>query len=223
MNVTELKVSYANGSKREEYGPVERAEVQLTVALRDGEDYEGVLNAAMGKAVAKVREVLSGKAPVVPSHKEQLAVEAGLVDRVPASEAPRSKQSITDVAKPVKYLDRQTRRTPPKVTATPKPELNDDLGGLDDLEVMQTDQEDLNDLLGSEPEPEPVKEITDEELLSKITHVNGHTNNPKAIRALVEQFTPNDRKYQAREITQDKREAFIAALGKVPKLTTAGT
>ena len=211
MNVTELKVSYANGSKREEYGPVERAEVQLTVALRDGEDYEGVLNAAMGKAVAKVREVLSGRATTVPSHKEQLAAEAGLVDRVLASE-------------PEKPTTR--KRTPPKITipGDTSRELDpvEDLGGLDDLEVMQTDQpdEDLTDLLGSEP---AAKIITDEELLSKITHTNGRTNNPKAIRALVEQFTPNDRKYQAREIVQDKREAFIAALGKVPKLTTAGT
>lgn len=205
MNVTELKVSYANGSKREEYGPVERAEVQLTVALRDGEDYEGVLNAAMGKAVAKVREVLSGKTTAVPTHKEQLAVEAGLVDGVSAS-------------KPAKPITQ--KRTPPKI-APPEPELNDDLSGLDDLEIVQTDQpENLDDLLGDEP-PKPV-EITDEELLSKVTHTNGRTNNPKAIRALVEQFTPNDRKYQAREIAQDKRAAFIEALGKVPKLTTAG-
>ena len=65
-------------------------------------------------------------------------------------------------------------------------------------------------------------EITDDELLTKLTHANGETKNSKAIRTLIASYNPSDRVYTAREIVQAKRRQFLADLLQIPKIEVVG-
>ncbi len=62
------------------------------------------------------------------------------------------------------------------------------------------------------------KEVTDVELTAAIGKHNQATKNAVAIRKLIGVYTPQDGKvYSAAGIPQEKRQAFLSELAKVPK------
>lgn len=192
----------------EEYGVNREVNITIEFNAENEAQLHALLDAAADKANAKVDELLGRKSPKVATKPQKVATVAK------SDELPRTKADI----------EREAGLTPGKdahVKPQPAPKASpQSLDDLEDVEIVTTAapvEEDLSDILGEE-----VPQITDEDLLSKITHANGRTKNSVAIRKLVDDFTPNDRKYQAREIVQDKRAAFLTALEAVPKLVTAG-
>lgn len=64
-NITSVTVAFGNGVKREEYGPVKKAEVSITASVSDQEDGSVVLAHIGQMALAKVAEMLSAPKPQI--------------------------------------------------------------------------------------------------------------------------------------------------------------
>lgn len=216
------EVSVEDGTKGlEEYAPARKVHVHLSFDV-EADDLPTMLDHVADLANAKVNELLGRAALkdeiVVPklaptrtaaiekavtparaelSDKDKLAAKAGLT--------PRKKTATVDPAD----FDMDLMVT------TAKPAVSDDDFPPED---PIPEDDDMSDLLGP-----VVPDVTDADLLSKITHKNGATKNAKAIRALVDKHAPDQaRKYQAIEIPQANRAAFLSDLEKVPKLMLAG-
>lgn len=62
-NITSVTVTFGHGIKREEYGPVKRAEVSITAAVDEHEQGEAVLASISQLALAKVAQMLDAPKP----------------------------------------------------------------------------------------------------------------------------------------------------------------
>lgn len=69
FDISTVTVTFGNGIKREEYGPLKKAEVSITVVVGQGEDGALALNYAGRLAQDKVRELLTiqGSAAAAPA------------------------------------------------------------------------------------------------------------------------------------------------------------
>lgn len=96
-DITSVTVTFGHGIKREEYGPVKKAEVSITASVADGEAGEDVLTAVGAMALAKVAAMLDAPKPVASESQEE----------APSGEAPArrtrgpNKTKTTEVASSV--------------------------------------------------------------------------------------------------------------------------
>lgn len=74
-DINSITVLFANGVKREEYGPVKRAEVTITAAVADGEDGGLVLDLLSQQAMAKVAFMLDAPKPATLATRPAQAAE----------------------------------------------------------------------------------------------------------------------------------------------------
>lgn len=70
-DITSVTVTFGHGIKREEYGPVKRAEVSLTASVAEGELGEHVLAMISTMAIAKVAEMLDAPKPDLTANSSQ--------------------------------------------------------------------------------------------------------------------------------------------------------
>lgn len=68
-DITSVTVCFGHGIKREEYGPVKKAEVSITASVADGEMGEHVLATVSRLALAKVAEMLDAPKPEVAAQE----------------------------------------------------------------------------------------------------------------------------------------------------------
>lgn len=209
MQINGGVVSYEDGVKTvggDTFSPTRKVRVELNFSVEDGEDSALAIEQALFQARDRVNEYLGLKRPT--AHKEIVA------PKMVPSKKPSDKDRLAEEAGlPTAEIVTAPKSGPKK--GSKAADALDDLENvvIEDGPAMEPD-DDISDLTGAAE----VEEVTDEELLSKITHKNGETKNATAIRALVAKFSPGtDRKYQAIEIEQAKRPAFLAALAKVPK------
>ena len=85
-DVNHVSVTFGNGSKREEYGPVKKAEVTIGATIADGEDYGVVLDLLTSQAIAKVAFMLDAPKP------ETTVAVAAAAEPAPAGEPPARKK-----------------------------------------------------------------------------------------------------------------------------------
>ena len=88
-DVNHISVTFGNGIKREEYGPVKRAEVTIAAAIGAGEDYGVVLDLISSQAIAKVAFLLN--APRPETAVSVAAAEPALPGEPPARRKPGPK------------------------------------------------------------------------------------------------------------------------------------
>lgn len=89
-DITSVTVTFGHGIKREEYGPVKRAEVSITASVADGEMGEAVLASVSAMALAKVAEMLDAPKPVANGSQEEQ----------PSGEAPARRSRAKKNAEP---------------------------------------------------------------------------------------------------------------------------
>jgi hypothetical protein len=211
-------VSVEDGVKSaEEYAPARKVRVELSFDVPEGNEAKTVLDYASASADAQVNRLLKRPTTQVVGEKP-----AGTVS--PAQMTQKAAAAAREVAKRVQTPPPQNAKT----ERTPDPSAVVDEEALTPQEPVLTDAASVEEALtpqepvltdaASVEEWEQPKEINDDELFAHLTRVNGATKNGAAIRALIEEFTPKDRKYQAREIAQDKRAAFIERLKTIPKV-----
>ena len=85
-DVNHISVTFGNGIKREEYGPVKKAEVTIGATIADGEDYGVVLDLLTSQAIAKVAFMLDAPKP------ETTVAVAAAAEPAPAGEPPARKK-----------------------------------------------------------------------------------------------------------------------------------
>lgn len=63
LNITEVRVTYGDGKKSEEYGPLRKAEASLLIIVPEGEDGSVLMSLGFNMARAKVSEMIGVTPP----------------------------------------------------------------------------------------------------------------------------------------------------------------
>jgi hypothetical protein len=144
-NITSVTVTFGNGLKREEYGPVKKAEVSITASVAEDEDGAAVLSEIGILALAKVAELLSAPKP---DTAEKLAANdsqegAPSVGEAPARRTRGPNKPKTEAATSAETLPSADTEASPEAAKPTEPAAEDDwAAGADDIEI--TDQEILS-------------------------------------------------------------------------------
>lgn len=178
----------------------EKADCRLDFNVAEGETCDSILNVASNMAKAKVFELLGkGKAPAtLPA---QLAKPADAASATGATKADLTAAAATAAGAPKSGTADATPKAaakPPKAAKKaeePRPAETPADAGADDMA----------DLLGAAP-----AEVTDAELIAKVTATNGRIKNPAAIKDLTAKFVAFPK--GVKDIPQELRGKYIAGL-----------
>lgn len=213
-------VSIEDGVKaKEEFAPARKVRVELHFDVPEGADHQAHIDGVSALAHAKVNELLSGKVAPAPKAAETKAptTTAARTDKdVLAAKAGVDAGSVAQAAA-LAAAKAASKRAPRKKAEEPEapPADADELATADAAvvapEAAQTDIED--ELFTSDAE-----EISDQTLHDKIGHKNGAIENAVAIKKLIGSYNPDPTKqFSAKQIPQDQRAGFLAALDKLTK------
>lgn len=186
-NITSVTVCFGNGLKREEYGPVKKAEVSITASVADDEDGEAVLTDVGRLAMLKVAEMLSAPKPEVADKP---------------AEAPAAGESQAPVRR---------RRTAKKDEATEDtPESKPEDTPSESTTTPQSEPE-AEDEWAAGPEDTPV---SDQEILSATSKRAGELGARDPIVKLIASFATRTEgaPFKVQEIPQAQRRDYLAKL-----------
>lgn len=219
--ITNGRVTFGRNVKTAEYEG-KKAEVEISFAVGEGEDYKDVLDLAATTARDKAYEILGLLKPPATA-TSTAAVQAAAAPQTEAPKTPARRgpkkppvQEVVlteaDKAEIAAKLEAASKLTPGISTGEQRRDPNnpddvDDLENLGNETGTQSsgDEENLDDLLGGAPAP-----VTDEDLVSAITTKNAKLKNPVAIRQLIGKFVKPGG--QAREIAAENRQDFLDQL-----------
>jgi len=182
-----------------------RVDVKLSFTVGDGEDYSTILALAAQQAHAKCHEMLGLREKPLPAPANQPAPGAN------GKVAPTTTGPIVETAGPAEAANKARAKRPPKIEQ-PDP-------AAVDVAAEQPPAKTPEPPKAAEPDPAAVveeewagaaSEITDADLMGAITKKNGEIKNPVLIRNLIGKYVPAPK--PAREIPQDKRQAFLNEL-----------
>lgn len=203
-DISQVQVTFGNGIKREEYGPLKKAEVTITAIVAPEADGVAALNYISTIAQAKVRELLTiqGQAPA--------AAAAPASPGDPPARTPEENPGEAQ-AEP----QRRTRRTRAQIeadaaaaAAAQSPPVKTPAPTVDDEDEW------------SAAAPETVT-ITDAELNSACTDTSKRIGAGAPIKTLIGTFSPGGdawdpdkggRKFAVNDIAPNQRADFIAKL-----------
>ena len=186
-----------------QYEPKE-AEVTLTFAVSDGDDYHHIAATAGAEALTLTECMLAGKfAP-------QAAKEA-VAQSAPVEHKPRKTSKSPELAAP--YAE---------AAKAVKEPVKTDPSAVEDLSAMEAEANAEVNAAAADPsamtEETVVQEIPDKTLVDACSAASKLTQNSDAIRAIISGYVaPPGR---VANIPQDKRAEFLLKLQTVPKLTT---
>lgn len=218
VDISEVKVTFGNGIKREEYGPTKRAEVSLTAIVNTGDDGIIALSVLANLAKAKVREMLladGAAAPVAPAEDPLPPTSSGSPASPPEAEPTkrtrRTKEQIAadnaaaagagstvEVTQPASEPGPATEAGSPATAAATDPSENEWAAAA----------------------PETVA-ITDQELNHTCSLTSERTKDPLGIKAVIGSYSPGGpawdpaqggRKFTVNDIPANQRADFIAKL-----------
>ena len=233
-DISQVQVTFGNGIKREEYGPLKKAEVSIVAIVGTGEDGVVALNYITKIAQAKVREMLT-----IQGQPAAAAAEPS-----PAEATARSTEAV--VVGEGEQPERRTRRTKAEMEAARAAEAGQ-ASSASATSVSQTSQpetasapttgsspaEPATPAAASSAEPsqenewdvggaETVATITDQELNHTCSVTAERTSKPLAVREVIKLFNPGGdafdpdkpggRKFSIADIPQNQRADFIAKL-----------
>jgi len=206
-NITSITVCFGNGTKREEYAPIKKAEVTITAAVAEGEDGAVVLSQISHLALAKVADMLSAPRPATTAEAqaalqdrdEMLMPEIKEAQQAAAGEPPARRTRAPN--KPKEEAAPASQPSSP-VSEEPKPEL------------ILTAQEEAQDEWAAGPDATPV---TDQELLSATSKRAGELGAREPIVKLIASFATRTEgaPFKVQEIPAAQRKDYLAKLAKL--------
>ena len=177
-----------------QYEPKE-AEVTLTFAVSDGDDYHHIAATAGAEALTLTECMLAGK--FAPQAAKEAVAQSAPVEHKPASH-------------------KKTTKTEPV-----KEPVKTDPSAVEDLSAMEAEANAEVNAAAADPsamtEETVVQEIPDKTLVDACSAASKLTQNSDAIRAIISGYVaPPGR---VANIPHDKRAEFLLKLQTVPKLT----
>jgi hypothetical protein len=159
------------------------AEIELAFALDEGDDPDTVIGELEIQCKARVHRMLG--------------IDEG--SKVPLASKIAADLEMKTASEVSAEAAKKRPGRPPKARVEKVPEPDEDEDGMDDI-------------LGEAPKDEPA-EITDEDLIKKLTKhplSNKETGEPKRVKALVVKYAP-----RLSEIPKEKRAAFLKELAEL--------
>lgn len=218
-DISQVQVTFGNGIKREEYGPLKKAEVTITAIVDTGHDGVAALNYISKIAQDKVRELLTlqgqasagvAEAPAEPATAENQA-DAGAAPGEPQRRKRRTQAEIAaDAAAAAAAQSPPATETATSVDPTDAPIVTAETADTSEPVVDEWD-------VGAADAPT----ITDLELNHSCSETAGRTKKPLDVKALIGTFAPatdefnvekGGRKFTVNDIPQNQRADFIAKL-----------
>ena len=216
-DISQVQVTFGNGIKREEYGPLKKAEVTIIAIVAQNADGVAALNYISKIAQDKVRELLTiqGQAPATAA-----------ADASPQTPAPTSEAEHPGEAQPLAAAEpqRRTRRTKEQIAADAAAAAHAQSSNAETNAASPGESTSI-ELPAGEDEwsaaaPETVT-ITDAELNSACTDTSKRIGAGAPIKALIGTFSPGGdawdpdkggRKFAVNDIAPNQRADFIAKL-----------
>lgn len=194
-------VFYSRKTKPGDYEH-EQADVRLDFNVMDGETPEATMQAAAKLAKAQAHAMLGSKAGGTETLPAQLAKPAEVASATGATKADLIAAAATAAGAPKSG----TADAAPKAAAKP-PKAAKKVEEPKPAETPAADAgtDDMADLLGAAP-----AEVTDAELIAKVTATNGRIKNPAAIKELTAKFVAFPK--GVKDIPQELRGKYIAEL-----------
>ena len=192
-DVNHVSVTFGNGSKREEYGPVKKAEVTIGATIADGEDYGVVLDLLTSQAIAKVAFMLDAPKPsaentaaISAEPAEEAAPPKRRPGRPPKDAAPTAEPAPASAA-PETQSETAPASQPPSGTAP---------------------------VADEEWSTETAPDVTDEVLLKTMSQAAERLGGKDKVKALLATFATRTEgaPFKAQEIAQPYRQDFLAKL-----------
>lgn len=207
MPISEIKVTFENGVKKEEYGAIKKASVTLTAVVPEGvqaiDEAAGLLEVVAQLAQDKVNEMLNLQPTAEQRFAAAKAVGAAamLVD-APAEPAKRTRAAAKPKDEPAADPAAVVDDASVIDTETLHPKLAEVAAALDPSAVT--------DDWSTDPAGE---EVTDADLNAACQKGAGEGLNPVDIKRLIASYNPDKTKvFQLREIAQAQRADFLTRL-----------
>lgn len=227
MKITELKIIYGDGVKKEEYGAVRKAEAHLNAIVDEAEDIGAAIEHVARLAINQVNKMI-GKA--VGTAEGALSVETPANGKaaIAAKEAAKTaeqKAEVVDKKKPgkpkgTKAADKKADESVVEDTSAESVVDDTSTDATTDDAAAVTDDDAGEVSFDLEGEVEAPTEITDGDLNSATQKKNTEIGDPVAIKKLIAQYRINpDPKvpFQLREIPQEKRQDYLDKLAALKK------
>ena len=221
-DISQVQVTFGNGIKREEYGPLKKAEVSIIAIVNTGEDGVIALNYITKIAQDKVREMLTiqgqpAAAAAEPSSTPGVA-DKGSPDIAgegePAPKRHRRTQAEMEAARAAE-ASTGSAAAEPAATAASETQAVDTTSTTSAASAGEANEWDVGGA-------ETVATITDQELNHTCSVTAERTSKPLAVREVIKLFNPGGdafdpakpggRKFSVADIPQNQRADFIAKL-----------
>jgi hypothetical protein len=192
-NITTVSVVFGNGIKREDFGPVKKAEVSITAAVDETEDGAVVLAVIGNLALAKVADLLGAPKP-------DTAVSASIAEANAAAGGPPA---------------RRTRRTAAQIAADEAAAAGAAAPAASEKPAEDTPTPTGDATTSDEWASDPATvETTDAELLAATSKRAGELGAREPIVKLIASFATrtDGAPFKVQEIPQVQRKDYLAKL-----------
>ena len=216
-DISQVQVTFGNGIKREEYGPLKKAEVSIIAIVAQNADGVAALNYISRIAQEKVRELLTIQGQAAPAGSTQVGTSDNPpVENAAASEVQQGEAQPPAAAEP----QRRTRRTKEQIAADAAAAAAQQSPSAEAPASTETESQAADEDEWSAAAPETVT-ITDAELNSACTDTSKRIGAGAPIKALIGTFSPGGdawdpdkggRKFAVNDIAPNQRADFIAKL-----------
>lgn len=212
-------VSYEDGVKTvegDQFSPTRKVRVELNFSLDDGEKSETAIATVLDQAQSFVMGKLNLKAPTAAARSTAKPAS----DPKPAATGKSDKEKLAEANGVGSDAQAKIDAAAAKKAAGPKrpaaKPADDALG--EETPPAAKEEDGLDELFDATEAP---KEITDADLNHAVQTKNRAVANPKAIKALVATYNPDETKaFTLREIPAGKRAEFVEKLEKITEKTT---
>lgn len=231
-DINSVSVTYHDERKREEYGPMKKAEATITATVNAGEDGAAVLDQIAYIATTKVRAMLTIEgAQAVPAvvqvtpqatapAAEQRTPEGwGATQAQPSPQveppAPKIRRNSDEIARGLTVEQALAERAAKAAGNAPQPAAAPATPASDVGTAAEAGSPDTGAATsaGNEWDGPASVEITDEELNKHCAATAERIGDPIKVRNTKELYNPNPgQPFRVVEIPQDKRADFIAKL-----------
>lgn len=202
VNITNVTVCFGNGVKREEYGPVRKAEVSMTAAVDQGEDGVVAMNYMATLARAKVAEMLGLEAPAAARELIE-APEPQPGEPVTATRKRRTKAEMEAAASAAGAASAGSAPTGGSTT------VDDDWSETEKAPASTADE-----WLTEEPKP-AASPITDADMAMHCSKTAQKLGGGEKVKAVISSYKPNDwakPTFGVSDILQSQRPNFVEKL-----------
>lgn len=226
-DISQVQVTFGNGIKREEYGPLKKAEVTIIAIVNTGEDGVVALNYISNIAQAKVRDLLTiqGSAPAAAPATGEIQGDPGGAPGEPQRRHRRTKAEIEadelKAAQAVEAANNTSGSATPASADTPAPKDHTPPELSPQSESGSTAADDGDEWGAAAPEEISISDVELNSTCSATAQRLGEGGALK-VKGTIVQFSPGGdafdpakpggRKFTVNDIPQNQRASFLAKL-----------